>query len=218
MEKIQLVIFDLDGVIIDSEWAHEAAKMRIRHELGIIGSMDLAAFTGRSNRVFWQTVLTDAGLKGDVDELVRRQFAFVIEELKKAKQPETPGLTELLRFLKERGIKIAVSSGSEEYFIRSILELLRINSYFDVVVTGNDMVELKPAPDIYLAALRLSGIPAQHAITIEDSKAGCQSAQAAGMQCIGYTNGGNNTQDLSHTDYQIDQMQKAKQIILNLEA
>jgi beta-phosphoglucomutase len=218
LEKIKLVVFDLDGVIIDSEWAHEAAKTRIRSELGIAGAIDLAAYTGRSNRVFWQTVLDEAGMQGDVDELVRKQFAFVLEELKKAHQPETPGLTELLQFLKSRNIKIAVSSGSEEYFIRAILELLHIQPFFNVVVTGNDMVELKPAPDIYLAALRLSGVSARQAITIEDSKAGCQAAQAAGMQCIGYTNSGKNPQDLSRADFLIDKMGKAIRIISNLDA
>jgi HAD superfamily hydrolase (TIGR01509 family) len=217
LNKIQLVVFDLDGVIIDSEWAHEAAKMRIRSEMGISSPIDLAAFTGTSNRVFWQTVLAEAGLEGDVDDLVRRQFAYVLEELKKADQPEMPGLSDLLQFLERNGIKVAVSSGSEEYFIRSILEHLRITAYFDVIVTGNDMVELKPAPDIYLAALRFSGVSADRALTIEDSKAGCQAAQAAGMKCIGYTNGGKNTQDLSRAEYRVDHIRDTEDIILKLE-
>jgi len=217
MNKIRLVVFDLDGVIIDSEWAHEEAKTNIRAELGAKGSIDLAAFTGRSNRVFWRTTLDEAGLVGDVDELVRRQFAYVMKALERARQPETPGLTTLLRFLRERGIGIAVSSGSEEYFIRGILRLLNIEEYFGVIVTGNDMVELKPAPDIYLAALRRSGVSACNAIVIEDSKAGCQAAQAAGMPCIGYTAGGRNPQDLSRADYRIARMDDARRIILALE-
>ena len=218
MSEIQLVVFDLDGVILDSEWAHEKAKTRIRAELGMKGPVDLTAFTGRSNRVFWQTMLSQAGLEGDVDELVRRQFAIVIEELDKAGQPESPGLSSLLEFLKERGTQIAVSSGSEEYFIRDILRHLGIERYFGVIVTGNDMKELKPAPDIYLAALRRAGVAADHAITIEDSKAGCQAAQAAGMRCIGYLACGKNPQDLSRADYRIDRMEEAKRIILDLEA
>lgn len=216
MRRTELLIFDLDGVIIDSEWAHEAAKKRIRKELGATRAIDLAAYTGTSNRVFWQTVLDKEGLTGDVDELVRYQFALVLEELKKAKQPEIPGLTELLRFLKERGIKIAVSSGSEEYFIRAILEHLNISAFFSVIVTGNDIKRLKPAPDIYLAALRLSGISAAKAVVIEDSKAGCAAAQAAGIECIGYRNGGENTQDLSKADFLIDHMRDAMKVIADL--
>lgn len=213
MKEIKLVVFDLDGVIIDSEWAHESAKTRIYTSLGVTGHVDLAAFTGRSNRLFWQKILNDFGVEGNVDELVKQQFALVMEELMKARQRESSGLTDLLKLLKSRGIKTAVSSGSEEYFIRDILDYLKISEYFDCVITGNDIVRLKPDPDIYLAALRLSGTAAENAIAVEDSAAGCQAAKSAGLICVGYTNNGKNPQNLEKADFRIDRLLQLEGII-----
>jgi len=210
---VKLVVFDLDGVILDSEWAHEAAKLRICARLGIPGPNDLAAYTGRSNRVFWRDVLAGAGREGDVDQLVREQFSLVIEELHRKGEPESPGLTCLLRQLREHGVQAAVSSGSEKYFICQVLDYLGIREFFSCIITGNDIVELKPAPDIYLAALRLSGIPAENAVAVEDSKAGCQAAQAAGLRCAGYTNQGKNPQDLSRADYHIGRLDELGEIL-----
>lgn len=197
---VDLVVFDLDGTIIDSEWAHEEAKVEIQRDLGVKEYLKLGDYTGRSNRVFWQDALSGAGLAGDVDALVKRQFALVSEKLRARQQPESPGLTPLLRALSLMGIQCAVASGSEAYFIESILRHLNIADHFDWIVSGNDLKNLKPAPDLYLAVLSQAGISADHAITIEDSAAGCEAAQRAGMRCIGYTFGGSNPQDLSHAD------------------
>ena len=205
-EPVKLVVFDLDGVILDSEWAHEAAKIAVCRRHGIPVPANLRDYIGRSNRVFWRDARDAAGMDGDVDQLVREQFAMVMEELQRKGEPESPGLSELLELLTGQGVRAAVSSGSEEYFIRQILDYLGISRYFSCIITGNDIVNLKPAPDIYLAALRLSGVPAQNAVAVEDSRAGCQAAQAAGLRCAGYTDQGKNPQDLSRADCRIGRL------------
>ena len=212
-QEVKLVVFDLDGVILDSEWAHEEAKRRICARLGLPEPQDLSAYTGRSNRVFWRDALDRGGQEGDVDQLVREQFALVVEELGREQEPESPGLTSLLRQLREHGVRAAVSSGSEKEFICQVLDHLGVREYFSCIITGNDIVELKPAPDIYLAALRLSGIPAANAVAVEDSRAGCQAAQAAGLRCAGYTNRGSNPQDLSRADYHIGELTELGEIL-----
>jgi HAD superfamily hydrolase (TIGR01509 family) len=204
IENIKLMVFDLDGTIIDSEWAHESAKKTIYTQLGVKEDIDLAFFTGRSNRFFWETILDRFDLRGDVDDLVRRQFEIVMWELKNAHQLESPGLSSLLNELKSHGIKMAVSSGSEEYFIKDMLNYLRIMNFFDFIITGNDIANLKPSPDIYLASLSKSGIHADYAVAVEDSFAGCQAVKSAGLCCIGYTKGGKNPQDLKKADYTIN--------------
>ena len=137
----------------------------------------------------------------------------VMEALRREQEPESPGLSQLLELLTGRGVRAAVSSGSEEYFIRQILDHLGISRYFSCIITGNDIVNLKPAPDIYLAALRLSGVPAGNAVAVEDSRAGCQAAQAAGLRCAGYTDQGKNPQDLSRADCRIAKLPELGEIL-----
>ncbi len=196
----------MDGTIIDSEWAHEEAKVTIMKELGGKADIDLNYFIGRSNRLFWQTVLDRMGMEGDVDELVKKQFDHVLSALRRAGQRESPGLTELLRFIRKNGMRAAVCTGSEEYFAREILGHLGIEPYFDVVITGAETRVLKPAPDIYLAALAKAGADARRAVAVEDSRSGVMAVHAAGMRCAGYTMNGANPQDLREADWPIERM------------
>lgn len=203
---IQLVTFDMDGTLIDDEWAHEQAKAEIAHSIGADGDLELPAFTGRSNRKFWQHVLDKFGLSGDVEELTERQFRRVLELCVEKRQPASYGLTEAVRHLKARGIKVAVTSGSDEHFVNEILALLELEPYFDIKVSKEQVREVKPSPDIYLKALEFAGVTAEHAIGVEDSNSGCTALHAVGMRCVGYTNRGANPQSLAEADVKIETM------------
>ena len=203
---VQLVTFDMDGTLIDDEWAHEQAKAEIARSIGADGDLDLSAYTGRSNRKFWQHVLDKFGLCGDVDDLTERQFRRVLELCIEKQQPASYGLTEAVKNLKAKGIKVAITSGSDEHFVDEILDLLNLAPYFDVKVSKEHVKEVKPSPDIYLKALEFAGVRAEHAIGVEDSNSGCSALHAAGMRCIGYTNRGANPQSLTEADTKIETM------------
>lgn len=203
---IKFITFDLDGTIIDDEWAHEQAKTEIARSLGASGDLNLSYFTGRSNRLFWQTVCdmcnkTDA----NIEELTLMQFRRVLEILKENKQPESCGLTETMRYLKKNGYVIAVASGSDEFFVDGIIDLLKIRTYIDVKITKDFVHFVKPDPDIYLAAMREGGFTCEESLGIEDSKSGILALKSAGMKSVGY-NDGKNVQDLSGADYNISAM------------
>lgn len=209
MEKltgIQLVTFDMDGTLIDDEWAHEQAKEEIAHSIGAHGDLDLPAFTGRSNRLFWEHVLNKFHVEGDIEDLTARQFRRVYELCAEKKQPASYGLTEAVKALQAKGIKIAITSGSDEYFVDDILKLLNLSEYFTIRVSKEQVKEVKPSPDIYLKALEFSGISPEHAVGIEDSNSGCTALHGAGMKCIGYTNRGENPQSLHEADIKIQTM------------
>lgn len=203
---VELVTFDMDGTLIDDEWAHEQAKEEIAHSIGAHGDLDLSEYTGRSNRKFWQHILDKFGLSGDVEELTARQFKRVLELCTEKNQPASYGLTEAVMHLKSKSIKVAVTSGSDEHFVDEILELLKLTPYFDVKVSKEHVKEVKPSPDIYLKALEFAGVSPEHAIGVEDSNSGCSALHAAGMRCIGYTNRGANPQSLAEADRKIDTM------------
>lgn len=206
---LKLVTFDLDGTIIDDEWAHEQAKTEIARELGATGDLSLSHFTGRSNRLFWENVYETFNLPGepDIEALVARQFRRVFELVRDAGQPESKGLSETLHYLKANGYTTAICSGSDLSFVDSVLDYLNLQSLFDIKVTKDYVKNVKPAPDIYLAAQKLSGIDAELSVGIEDSYSGCLSLKSAGMLSIGYTNQEKNTsQNLSIADYCIAEM------------
>lgn len=218
MLRIQYAVFDLDGTIVDSEWAHEEAKRSIMADLGGQCDIDLNYFVGRSNRDFWKTVLAKMGKEGDIEALVRLQFERVLSALRRENQSESPGLTRLLRYCRDTGRKTAVCSGSDEHFVLDVLDFLGVRSLFDVVITSKDVTRLKPAPDIFLAALDRAKIPGTCALAFEDSHSGCLSAHAAGMRCIGYTAGGRNPQNLDEANFLVSQLDDAISIMDNLEA
>lgn len=123
-------------------------------------------------------------------------------------QPEAPGLTTLLKYAKERGFKAAVCSGSDEYFVRDILRHMDVEQYYDYVIPGDGIKNLKPAPDIYLMALNTAGFSEENALTIEDSRNGCKAAIAAGVRVVGMMNEGKNSQNLDNANYRVNRMEE----------
>lgn len=215
---IQMVTFDLDGTIIDDEWAHEQAKVEIARSLGVTDDLELSKFTGRSNRLFWETVCQNAGIRGDIEELTRRQFQRVMELVLQTCQPPSTGLLETLSWLKGHGYTVALTSGSDVFFVDDIINYLKIRDYVDVKVTKDHVRAVKPDPDVYLTAQRMAGFDAKACIGVEDSIAGCQALHGAGMISVGYTNQGKNPQNLSLADYRIDIMTDIIQILEKLNA
>lgn len=206
LRGIQLVTFDMDGTLIDDEWAHEIAKIEIAHSIGARGDLDLSQYIGRSNRKYWRHILDKFHLEGDVDELTGWQFRRVLELCVERKQGESWGMTEALKYFRSKGIKVAITSGSDGYFVDQILDLLGLTDYFDIKVSKELVGEVKPAPDVYLKAQELSGVQAPRAVGVEDSNSGCSALHAAGMRCIGYTNRGKNRQSLEKADIKISTM------------
>lgn len=206
MLKPKLITFDLDGTVIDDEWAHEQAKSLIAKELGSADDLNLSYYTGRSNRLFWKSVCDKLNIEGNLEKLTERQFREVLRLVKESGQPESVGLTETLKYLKEKGYTVAITTGSDEFFVDGIMEHLGITDYFDVKITKDHVTCVKPDPDIYLAAQRFAGVESERSWGIEDSTSGCEALKRAGMICVGYANGGKNPQDLSKADYIVDEI------------
>lgn len=201
-----MITFDLDGTIIDDEWAHAQAKTEIAASLGVYEDLQLDYYTGRSNRLFWESVCRRSREPADIEQLVDRQFRRVLELLRQTGQPEAPGLTQTLQLLKKDGITVAVTSGSNNFFVDDLLEYLKITQFVDAKVTKDHVHAVKPDPDIYLAAQRITGVEACCSLGVEDSQPGCQALHSAGMLSVGFTNGGKNPQSLEGADFRIAEM------------
>ncbi|MSU20490.1 MAG: HAD family phosphatase [Pedosphaera sp.] len=188
MNHFQAVIFDMDGVIVDSEPAHERAFREIFHEIGYgeTHGMDFAEYYGRSDRALWLDFIEKHRPIHSLDELAQwKQRRFL--EMIKQDQPIFESLPELVEKLSRR-YKLAVASGSFHPVIDEVLAIKNLRQFFPVVVSAQDVVHGKPAPDIFLRAAELLQIRPNACCVIEDSAAGVEAALAAGMKVIAITN------------------------------
>ena len=197
-----MIIFDMDGVILDSEPLHEKARIMISEENNIFVSNDvLPDPVGKSSAEFWQIIFDICGItdKSPV-EFEKQQFELVGKLAVSDDVGCNPGLITLLDWCKENNIIMGVASSSNRPLIEYILDGLNIKHYFSYIVAGEEAARRKPAPDIYLKVLELSGIPKERACAIEDSAAGIEAAKAAGLYCFGYSAPSERVQDQSKAD------------------
>jgi beta-phosphoglucomutase len=180
---IQAVIWDLDGVIIDSADEHRHAWQRLAREEGItFTDADFWATFGKRNDdiipLYWENVS-----KEQLQALADRKELYFREFIREAVAP-LPGSMELMRGLYEAGFPQALDSSTPIENIQLIRILLNLDQYLSALVTGEAVARGKPAPDIFLKAADELHMPPSLCLVIEDAVAGVQAALAAGMRCI----------------------------------
>jgi HAD superfamily hydrolase (TIGR01509 family) len=198
---LKAAIFDMDGVIIDSEPFHWDVNKKIFSDLGIkMSQREYRRYIGSSNTNMWTDLKKRYGLSQPLEALVSMQGAGNIDFLRENSFGPIEGVTELIQDLKKNGIAIGLASSSPHAAIDIVLKKFAFESYFSVVVSGEDFKNSKPAPDIFLKAALLLQIPPDKCVVIEDATHGVAAAKAAGMKCIGFANKNSWGQDLSRAD------------------
>jgi len=211
---VRAIIFDMDGVIIDSEPIHYDANKRIFEELGIpVNNSLYSNYIGVSNQEMWEDLKNEYDLQQSVEELVEKQNSQNLELFNEFVKEPIEGVVELLKNLKENGYKIALASSSPMRLIKEVICKFDIEKYFEVVVSSEDVTRGKPKPDIFIYTAGLLNVKPYECLVIEDSKNGVKAAKAAGMKCIGFKNPNSINQDLSKADVVVENM---KEISLEL--
>ncbi len=188
MRQFQAVIFDMDGVIVDSEARHERAFLDVVREIGYGDKLALrfADYIGRSDQVLWVDFVNRHKPPQTVGELLVMKRDRMVELIRR----ETPlfdGLLELIEKLAAR-YRLGLASGSERAVVEAVLDIDGLRRFFRAVVTDMDISHGKPAPDIFLHTAELLKVPPQGCCVIEDSKPGVAAALTAGMEVIAITN------------------------------
>ncbi len=199
---IKAIIFDMDGVLVDSEPFHiEIEKQQFLLNQISISDEEHHQFMGTASDVMWREIAGRHTLNIPVEQLVEqnktesiRYFTALIEI------PVMPGLVDLLEKLTTQNYPMAVASSSFPEIIEIILEKTGLRKYFQVVVSSQEAGKSKPEPDVFLLAARKLGIPAKDCVVIEDSANGIKAAQSAGMSCIAYQGPGANPQSQKEAD------------------
>lgn len=181
-------IFDLDGVLVDTAKYHYLAWQKIARELGIeftpehneelkgvsrVRSLDIILGLGR----------IEASQEQKNKWLVQKNEDYLSYLTDMDQSEILPGVLPTLKYLKQKNQLIALGSASKN--ARPILEKTGTLRYFDAIVDGNDVTNAKPDPEVFIRAARLVGVPNGKAIVFEDSVAGVQAANIAGMTSVG---------------------------------
>jgi HAD superfamily hydrolase (TIGR01509 family) len=178
------VVFDMDGVLLDSEPLHYGVAARVLAAEGYTLDDELyRTFTGRTAEAMWEDLHLRFSLPKPREAYLDAYDVGVLAALAEPLTP-APGARELVHRLVERGMPIALASSSQRVWIQATLRGLGLDGVFPVIVSGQDVVRGKPAPDIYLLAAAGLGQPPERCVAIEDAPAGVASARAAGMDVV----------------------------------
>lgn len=206
---MKAVIFDMDGVIADTQKVHAEIESKLLLSIGIkIPAHELTArFAGVSDLEMFDTILKENENLTDVEELLSEKRKKFHAEIEKGVN-KIEGAVELIQELHLKGIPLAVASSSRREWIERILQSLGVYDTFEVVVSGYEVPHHKPAPDIFLKAAELLKVAPSDCIVIEDGLKGVFAAQKAEMKVIGL---GPTVKKIA--DYSANNMKKVREIL-----
>ena len=202
---LKAVIFDMDGVLMNSESIHYQVERDILKRFDVSFQVeDHTKYVGQRTIDLWAGVCATHQL--DVDPAVlaledNQNYMSALENDDLAPIEEIPSL---IQRLKEAGIRMIVASSATRHNIETVMSKFGIEEDFEGYVSGQDVDRPKPNPDIFLLAAEKLNIDPASCVVIEDAKHGVSAAKSAGMACIGYRNLSSGNQDLSKADVIVD--------------
>jgi mannitol-1-/sugar-/sorbitol-6-/2-deoxyglucose-6-phosphatase len=187
MQWLEAVIYDMDGVLIDSEPFWKEAEIESFARVGVtLTHADCNQTMGmRIDQVvaYWADRRPWDESQGSHRQLVDWIVSGVIERVR-ANGQTLPGVQESIGLFRDRGVRLALASSSSFEIIRQTIEALGLTNEFEILHSAENELHGKPSPDVYVTTLRMLGVSAEACLAIEDSRNGISSAKAAGLTCI----------------------------------
>lgn len=204
---LKAVIFDMDGVLVNTEPVYYKVIKEILNENGHdIDYKEYGKYIGMTNENTWELLKKEYSINIDTNELIDNMMILKNVIIRRDGYELIDGIERLLENLKQNNIKIGLASSSPIFDILDVTKSTNIYKYFDKLVSGESVENSKPSPDVFLKALQELGINSEECIVIEDSKNGVLAAKSANIKCIGFFNKDSGKQDLSSSDIIISSM------------
>lgn len=192
------IIFDMDGVIVDSEPVHKYAFYQHFEQLNIsIPEEEYTTFTGLSTQNVYQYLKDKYHLKQEVSDLVHQKRDIFNKAFDEKKDLDLlPGVGKLIQDLYQDGFQLILASSSAKVTINRVFTRFKLHQFFTHIVSGEDFPKSKPDPAIFLKAAEISNHKKEECIVIEDSTNGIEAAVRAGIFCVGYVSENSKFQNL----------------------
>jgi beta-phosphoglucomutase len=213
--EVKCVIFDMDGVIINSEEIHKKAYYETFNSLNVTVSNELyKSFTGSSTINAFQRLVAHFNLDHNPETLVldkRKRYINFFENDPNLHLVE--GVEEIIQYLFDKGITLILASSSAMINIDRVFNRFNLNHYFTAKISGADLTASKPHPEIFNKAATLGNTPKENCCVIEDSDNGVTAANDANIFVFGYANKLSEGQTLENADLVIDDFKELKAFI-----
>ncbi len=210
------IIFDMDGVIIDSETVYADIEWQIYQEYKVpITKEGAMQSMGRGLLNWWEEIVDryNMPISGEAAaaEVSRRYMRY----LKDSSHPKEamPGVSQLMKKIKEKNWKIAIASSSDNIAIQTVVDIFNLYPYIDFTISGNDIVKSKPHPEIFERVADHFKLLPRQCLVIEDSQSGLLAAKAANMYCAVYKSAPVGLVDYGLADFAYDNHHKALPMI-----
>jgi HAD superfamily hydrolase (TIGR01509 family) len=201
---VDAVIFDMDGVLVDSEPLGMEAMRQVMARQGVsYTEADNNDFVGRTTLEECRILKARHGLAADARELTREYVDILVGLIRQRPRP-MPGVPDVLIALGASGYRMALASSAEPLVIATNVQNLELARFFETLVSGTEVARGKPAPDVFVEAARRLGLSPRRCLVVEDSRNGLLAAKAAGMACVVIPCGATRQQDFSEADHRLD--------------
>jgi beta-phosphoglucomutase family hydrolase len=215
---IKAAIFDMDGIMIDSEMLHSRSFEEVLKGHGVHASKDehgIIHTPGVKGWDNWVNLKKKYGVDAEVEHLMQKKKKIMLELHREYGIEPLPGLRELVELLKDKNILLAVGTSSIKDRALMVLENLGIKHEMQAIVTGDDVERGKPAPDIYLKAADLLNVLPKECIVFEDAVNGVEAGKAAGMRVIAVPTRYTVRNDFSKADLVVESLENVTWSAIN---
>jgi beta-phosphoglucomutase len=203
---IRGVLFDMDGVLVDSEEFICRAAIEMFREKGIIANReDFVPFVGMGENRYIGGVAYKYRLEADIEEIKARTY-YIYDKIATGNLHALPGAVEFVKNCRKRGLKLALATSADRFKMEVNLREMELpESSFDTTVNGLEVQRRKPFPDIYLEAAARLGLSPEECLVVEDAVSGVRAGKAAGCKCLALT-----------TSFKAEELKEADWICENL--